>query len=231
MSRSLTSRFAAQSLFKQCTTPITPSAGARAFSQTCRRWQDDTNASKPKSQNFLDNLYGRSSPAAKEVPAEENSMASLTQSSVFKALGSSGIDTNVLSDAAARQPKERELEPYHLHVLASKHNTHITCTKPNREPIISLSCGCLGYKKTRRSGFDSAYSLTKYVLERLIHNGWPMKIKRLEVIMRGFGQGRDAAIKVLMSPEGKVLRDKIVRVTDSTRLKFGGTKSKKPRRL
>jgi small subunit ribosomal protein S11 len=143
-------------------------------------------------------------------------MASLTQSSVFKALGSSGIDTNVLADSAARQPKERELEPYHLHILASKHNTHITCTKPNREPIISLSCGCLGYKKSRRSGFDSAYSLTKYVLERLIHNGWPMKIKRLEVIMRGFGQGRDAAIKVLMSPEGKVLRDKIVRLINCT---------------
>lgn len=159
-------------------------------------------------------------------------MASLTQSSVFKALGTSGVDTGVLSNSANRQPpKERELEPYHFHVLATKHNTHITCTKPNREPIISLSSGCLGYKKSRRAGFDSAYSLTKYVLERLIHNGWPMKIKRLEVILRGYGQGRDAAIKVLMSPEGKVLRDKIVRVADSTRLKFGGTRSKKPRRL
>ena len=58
-----------------------------------------------------------------------------------------------------------------------------------------------------------------------------MKIKRLEVVMRGFGQGRDAALKVLMSPEGQVLREKIVRVSDSTRLKFGGTRSRAPRRL
>lgn len=159
-------------------------------------------------------------------------MASLTQSSVFSALGKSGVDTNVLSDTSPKAAaEEQEYEPYHLHILATKHNTHITCTKPNREPIISLSAGCLGYKKSRRSGFDSAYSLTKYVIERLIHNGWPMKMKKLEVVMRGFGQGREAAIKVLMSPEGKVLREKIVRVADSTRLKFGGTRSKRARRL
>lgn len=94
-----------------------------------------------------------------------------------------------------------------------------------------MSCGNIGYKKSRRGTFDSAYSLTKYVLERLVHTGWPPKIHRLELVMRGFGQGRDAAMKVLMSPEGKILRDKIVRVADSTRIKFGGTRSKAPRRL
>lgn len=234
MNRSLTGRLATQSLYKRITASNAPSI--RAFSQTCRQ-QNDTPPPpppKPKSQNFLDNLYGPGSPSIPKVKAvEENTMASLTQSSVFSALGKSGVDTNILSDTSstAAAAEEHEYEPYHLHVVATKHNTHITCTRPNREPIISLSCGCLGYKKSRRAGFDSAYSLTKYVIERLIHNGWPMKMKKLEVVLRGFGQGRDAAIKVLMSPEGKVLRDKIVRVADGTKLKFGGTRSKKPRRL
>lgn len=227
MSRSLTGRLAAQSLFKRVTAYNAPST-TRAFSQTCRRWADD----KPKSKDFLNNLYGSSAPSiSKTQPAEENTMASLTQSSVFSALGKSGVNTNVLSDTAPKAVEQLEYEPYHFHVYATKHNTHITCTKPNREPIISLSAGCLGYKKSRRSGFDSAYSLAKYVIERLIHNGWPMKMKKLEVVLRGFGAGREAAIKVLMSPEGKILRDKIVRVADSTRLKFGGTRSKRPRRL
>jgi small subunit ribosomal protein S11 len=161
-------------------------------------------------------------------------MANLSQSLVFKTLDKSNIDTSALSTRNTGrqiQAKEDDIEPYHFHIYSSKHNTHITCTKPNRDPIISLSAGNIGFRKSRRGTFDSAYSLTKYVLERLIHTGWPMKMNRLEVVLRGFGQGREAALKVLMSPEGKILRDKIVRVADSTRIKFGGTRSEKPRRL
>jgi small subunit ribosomal protein S11 len=162
-------------------------------------------------------------------------MSGLSSNPIFKALGNqTRIDTSSLMGEPT-EPQgpvvKAEVEPYHLHIYSTKHNTHVTCTKPNREPIISLSCGNLGYRKSRRGLYDSAYSLTKYVLDRLVHTGWPPKIDRLELVLRGFGQGRDAAIKVLMGPEGKILRDKIVRVADSTRLKFGGTRSKRPRRL
>lgn len=162
-------------------------------------------------------------------------MANLSQSVVFQTLNKSTIDTSALSGYRAAGPvikvREDDLEPFHFHVYAHKHNTHITVTQPNRNPIISMSCGNIGFKKSRRGLFDSGYSLTKYVLERLIHMGWPLKINRLELVLRGFGQGREAAVKVLLSPEGKLLRDKIVRVADSTRVKFAGTRSKKPRRI
>ncbi|QUC15916.1 uncharacterized protein UV8b_00157 [Ustilaginoidea virens] len=160
-------------------------------------------------------------------------MDDLTQSMVSQALDmKANIDTSALTGKSF-EPTRREddKEPYHFHVYSHKHNTHITCTKPNREPIISMSCGNIGYRKARRGTFDSAYSLTKYVLERLIHTNWPREINRLELVLRGFGPGREAAVKVLMSPEGKIFRDKIVRVADSTRIKFGGTRSEKPRRL
>ncbi|KAL6868868.1 hypothetical protein ACO1O0_000191 [Amphichorda felina] len=206
--------------------------GSRALSQTCQRWQDDNSkSSKPKSRALLENLYGTPQ-EPKAQPNEPNTMSQLSQSTIFKAMNTSKVDTSALSgQAPLERSKEDMEEPYHLHIYSHKHNTHVTCTKPNREPIISLSCGNLGFRKSRRGTFDSAYSLTKYLIERLIHNGWPMKIKRLEVVMRGFGQGREAALKVLMSPEGQVLREKIVRVSDSTRLKFGGTRSRAPRRL
>ncbi|KAL7806703.1 translational machinery component [Trichoderma aethiopicum] len=215
--------------------------GVRPLSQTSARRDDAKDGKpqpartvppKPRTESLLDSIFA-TQPAANSRSAQPNSMASLSQSMVFQALSKSNIDTSVLSGgpSQAAQKKEDELEPYHFHVFSHKHNTHITCTKPNREPIISLSCGNIGFKKSRRGTFDSAYSLTKYVLERLIHTGWPMKISRLELVLRGFGQGREAAVKVLMSPEGKVLRDKIVRVADSTRIKFAGTRSEKPRRL
>ena len=57
------------------------------------------------------------------------------------------------------------------------------------------------------------------------------QIKHLEVVLRSFGPGREAVSKILLGGEGRALRSRIVRVMDSTRLKFGGTRSKKPRRL
>ena len=56
-------------------------------------------------------------------------------------------------------------------------------------------------------------------------------IRALEVVLRDSGPGREAVTKILLGSEGKVLRSRILRVMDSTRLKFGGTRSKKPRRL
>jgi small subunit ribosomal protein S11 len=227
MSRSLISRFAAHAHFKaySATTPI---SFLRSISSTPARWADP-----PKKQPLrpadalMEGLYGPS----RSSKGQTHSMAEIS-----KALGGSGTPAGV-NTAALLDPTqsvaapEDALEPYHFHIYSQRHNTHITCTRPNREPIISMSCGNIGFKKSRRGTFDAAYSLAKYVLERLIHTGWPPKMNKLEVVLRGFGQGREAAVKVLMSPEGKVLRDKIIRVADNTKIKFAGTRAKKRRRL
>ena len=56
-------------------------------------------------------------------------------------------------------------------------------------------------------------------------------IRSLEIVLRDFGPGREAFTKVLLGSEGRLLRTRVLRVMDSTRLKFGGTRSPKPRRL
>ncbi|KAK5663676.1 hypothetical protein OQA88_4107 [Cercophora sp. LCS_1] len=127
--------------------------------------------------------------------------------------------------------KEENEEPYHFHVYSHKHNTHVTVTKPNRDALISLSTGNLGFKKSNRGSYDAAYQLGAYVIDKMHQQGLVKTINKLEVCLRGFGTGRDAVIKVLLGTEGKYLRNKIIRVSDATRLKFGGTRSKKPRRL
>ena len=68
-------------------------------------------------------------------------------------------------------------------------------------------------------------------MARIQSQGLLAKIQSLEVIMRDFGPGREALTKILLGTEGKYLRGRIVRVMDATRLKFGGTRGKKPRRL
>lgn len=122
-------------------------------------------------------------------------------------------------------------EPFHFHIYAHKHNAHITVTKPNRNAIINMSAGNIGFRKAKRGTYDAAYQLTAYVIDKLHQGNWHRKITTMEVVLRGFGAGREAATKVLLGSEGRLLRDKIVKVSDSTRLKFGGTRSPKPRRL
>lgn len=139
-------------------------------------------------------------------------------------------DGDSLSDNLAA-PEDESTEPYHFHIYSHKHNTHITLTKPNRDALLSLSCGNLGFKKSGRKHYDSAYQLGAYVIDKMHQKGYANKINKLEVVLRGFGPGREAVVKVLMGNEGKLLRPKITRVSDSTRLKFGGTRSKKIRRL
>jgi small subunit ribosomal protein S11 len=127
--------------------------------------------------------------------------------------------------------EDRYEEPHHFHVYATKHNTHITLTKPNRDPLISVSAGNIGFKKSGRKHYDSAFQLAGYVMGRIQEQGLLPKIKQLEVCLRGFGAGREAVTKAFLGAEGKFLRGKVVKVSDATRLKFGGTRGKKPRRL
>lgn len=118
---------------------------------------------------------------------------------------------------------------YHLHVYAHKHNTHITFTKPDKDAVVSMSVGQLGIRKGNRGSYDAAYQLAARVFQKIEEKN--VRPRNLEVVLRGFGQGREAVVKSLLGNEGKALRPAIRRVTDSTRLKFGGTRSKAPRRL
>lgn len=145
-------------------------------------------------------------------------------------LGSGRDGLDALSTGLENQESEGG-EPFHFHIYSHKHNTHVTVTKPNRDAIVSLSCGNLGFRKSQRKHYDSAYQLGAYVIDKLQQQGWHNKIGALEVVLRGFGPGREAITKVILGNEGRLLRSKISKVSDSTRLKFGGTRSKKPRRL
>lgn len=130
-----------------------------------------------------------------------------------------------------KHPYADRAPPHHLHVFAHKHNTILTLTRPNGNPLMSMGCGQIGFRKAGRSGFDPAYQLSSHVLSQIQERGYLLEIKRLEVIYRGFGKGRDAFTKVLLGNEGRNVRGLVNRVTDSTRVKFGGTRSRKVRRL
>lgn len=131
--------------------------------------------------------------------------------------------------------------PHRMHVYATKHNTHITVTQPpKKDPndaakmvdvLLSLSAGNIGFRKAGRGSYDAGYQLGAFVLKQLQERGLMRDIASVEVVLRGFGAGREAVTKALLSQEGRLLRAKITSVKDATRLKFGGPRSPKPRRL
>ena len=139
----------------------------------------------------------------------------------------------VARNEAAAKPSSASIlsDSHHIHVYATKHNTHITLTKPNREPLLSVSAGNIGFRKAQRGSFDAAYQLASYSMGKMHERGMLVNMDKLEVVLRGYGPGREAFQKALLGSEGRGIKGKVTRVTDSTRLKFGGVRSKGVRRL
>ncbi|KAJ4296836.1 hypothetical protein N0V90_006884 [Kalmusia sp. IMI 367209] len=202
----------------------------RAFRSVCAscRTSLSSTAARPLSQT-------RALTAAPKTPSLEGfnkSFDNIERS--FSRMGSIGSvipnqSESVLQGLATGEWQEDK--KHHLHVYAHKHNTHITLTDPSRNPMVSVSCGNIGFKKAGRGSYDAAYQLAAFVMLRIKDMGWLPKIKEIELIYRGFGQGREAVTKAILGSEGKDIRPLIQKLSDSTRLKFGGTRSKKPRRL
>ncbi|KAJ4990010.1 37S ribosomal protein S18, mitochondrial [Stagonosporopsis vannaccii] len=145
---------------------------------------------------------------------------------------------NVYSELVPGQGLENSImreweedDRHKLNIYATKHNTHITLAKPNRDSLISVSCGNIGFRKGGRGTYDAGYQLAAFVMSRIKDKGLLPQIQKLELVYRGFGPGREAVTKAILGSEGKQIRPLIVKLSDSTRLKFGGVRSKKPRRL
>ncbi len=178
------------------------------------------------------NLKDTQSPAQSSVDPPPRRAPSTNPSRQAASQNLTHIAAVARNEAAAKPSSASILsDSHHLHVYATKHNTHITLTKPNREPLLSVSAGNIGFRKAQRGSFDAAYQLASYSMGKMHERGMLVNMDKLEVVLRGYGPGREAFQKALLGSEGRGIKGKVTRVTDSTRLKFGGVRSKGVRRL
>ncbi|KAF3034980.1 hypothetical protein E8E12_001241 [Didymella heteroderae] len=192
--------------------PLTSTACAscrRPFSQTARAL-----AGPPKDEKKIEDLLG----------TVDRSFRSAEYHNLIPGQDAGDYENNLLKDW-------EEDTKHKLNIYATKHNTHITLANPKRDSLISVSCGNIGFRKAGRGSYDAGYQLAAFVMSRIKDKGLLPQIKELELIYRGFGAGREAVTKAILGSEGKQIRPLIVKLSDSTRLKFGGVRSKKPRRL
>ncbi|KWU46539.1 translational machinery component, partial [Rhodotorula sp. JG-1b] len=143
--------------------------------------------------------------------------------------------------------------PYKLHVYSTRNNTILTLsTSPSgaqqpaagdpHVPVAWVSAGSAGYKGAARGTYDAAVEVSLKMFKKIqdlveppvLSGGKKLKAAgppptELEIVWKGFGQGRDAVFRTLMSADGDNVRHLVRRVTDATPLKIGGTRPKKRR--
>jgi small subunit ribosomal protein S11 len=124
-----------------------------------------------------------------------------------------------------------DTNPYHLHVYSTRNNTIATFTTQEGGPIAGWSGGSCGFKKSNRSSYEAGYQCTVRAFEKILDHRNEVGPFSLEIIFKGFGQGREAMQKALLASEGEKIRPFVVRLTDHTPVKIGGTRAKKARRL
>ncbi|KAF2151240.1 translational machinery component [Myriangium duriaei CBS 260.36] len=201
------------------------------------------------------NFITSSNPAAPRTSGLDASLSRPTNDGSYNRgssiLGALDFSPESMPEAVAHPQTAARLyyvPPHRIHVYCTKHNTHMTLTRPPprkqkldvedaykppepNQPVMTYATGMIGFRKSGRGTYDAGFQLASYFLKQIQERGLLRDIKEIEVVFRGFGSGREAVTKVILGQEGRLIRPKIIAVTDSTRLKFGGSRSPNPRRL
>ncbi|GAA5953990.1 hypothetical protein JCM3765_000716 [Sporobolomyces pararoseus] len=185
-------------------------------------------------------------PAAFQAPSPSTSNSPITRDSLSFSSQSPRKTTSPSSSSPLRS------QPYKLSVYSTRNNTILTLsTSPlgpsstpqdPHVPIAWVSAGSAGYKGASRGTYDAAVEVSLKMFGKIkdlieppiLQGGLKQKSKgpkptELELVWKGFGQGRDAVFRTLMGAEGDVVRSLVKRVTDATPIKIGGTRAKKRR--
>lgn len=96
---------------------------------------------------------------------------------------------------------------------------------------LHVSAGQLGFRKAQRSEYEAGYQVSSKIFKLIEDRGIIAPNEKLELIFNNFGKGRDAFIEALQGKEGQYVRPLVTRMLDNTKLRFGGCRPKRQRRL
>jgi small subunit ribosomal protein S11 len=100
--------------------------------------------------------------------------------------------------------------------------------RPPQEVVTSVTAGMLGFRGSKKSQYEAAFRTCAEMFKRMDD----LKLnKKVELVLRQFGEGREAFLNVLNGKEGTRTRPLIYRVTDGTRLNYGSNRAPVKRRV
>ena len=220
-------------LRKDDESPTKPSS--KSSQPTSRKYAALMSAPTQALLDIFDEVAAKTQQSPKS-PYREQQKSSTSESDVFKP---ASISEMPLQPAGNIQQQEMAPPPnpnpgkrpgyIHVHSTSITRNIFVAITDHKHNPIVAMSAGRLGLKHTRRSSQEAAYDTTVAAFNKLAQTDH--EIREVELVLKGFGNGRKGFLSAVLGQHGDFLRNKIVRVTDSTPLKIGGTKVRnKPRK-
>ncbi len=127
--------------------------------------------------------------------------------------------------AGGRRPRRRERKNVThgvAHIKSSFNNTIITITDQAGNTIAWASAGNVGFKGSRKSTPFAAQIAAETAARRAMEHG----VRRVDVLVKGPGSGRETAIRTIQSTGIEVLG-----IKDVTPVPHNGCRPKKRRRL
>lgn len=133
----------------------------------------------------------------------------------------SGVD-NAGQAIAAPATSRRKLTNGVFHIEATYNNTKILLTDQAGNAVLWSSAGSLGFKGAKKGTPFAAGRVAELLADR----SQALGLEEIDVVVKGVGAGREAAIRAL-SGKGLVIRS----IKDATPVPFNGPAAKKPRRV
>jgi small subunit ribosomal protein S11 len=126
--------------------------------------------------------------------------------------------------SAARKPRRRERKNVAFgvaHIKSSFNNTIVSITDPEGNVLAWASSGNVGFKGSRKSTPYAAQLAAEKCARTAMEHG----VKKVDVLVRGPGSGRDTAIRSIAATGIEV-----VAIKDVTPIPHNGCRPKKRRR-
>src|SRR3990167_6584709 len=120
-----------------------------------------------------------------------------------------------------KKKARRSLTRGQVHVLATFNNTIVTITDEQGNVLASSSAGSAGFRGSKKG---TAYG-AQVAAEKAIATAKTMGLAKVDVLVKGVGMGRDAAVRTLVAQKIEV--DSI---KDITAIPHGGTRPRKAKR-
>ena len=130
------------------------------------------------------------------------------------------VEAAVKKEVTLKTPQK--VKEGRIYISSSYNNTVLTLTDKNGSVLYWTSAGRIGFKGTKK-GTPFAASRVAEALTQVTNK---LKIKKVDIFVKGVGSGRDSAIRSLAA------RDlQINSIKDITPVPHNGCRPKKPRRV
>jgi small subunit ribosomal protein S11 len=122
----------------------------------------------------------------------------------------------------SRRREKKSVPKGKAYVQSTFNNTIVTLTDPNGNVISAGSAGNVGFKGSRKSTPFAAGQAAERVAKKAMENG----MRQIDVLVKGPGSGREAAIRSLEAAGLSILS-----IRDVTPMPHNGCRARKRRRV